>query len=171
MNAVPVALVLAVAENGVIGAKGGLPWRIKADLRKFRTITMGKPMIMGRKTFQSIGRVLDGRDNIVVTRQPDFAPDGVLVAASIGAALAVAARCAAERGVDEIAVIGGGDIFDATMPIADRLHVTHVEGAPEGDVFLAPIDPADWSEASREKLPFSAGDTAAGAYVIYQRRR
>ena len=108
---VPIAIVAAVAKNGVIGVDGGLPWRMKADMKKFRAITMGKPLVMGRKTFESISRVLDGRDVIVVTRQTDFAPAGVFVAASLEAALTLAEKRAAARGADEICIGGGGEIY------------------------------------------------------------
>ena len=163
-------LVAAVAENGVIGAGGGLPWRVKADLRRFRAVTMGKPMIMGRKTFQSIGRVLDGRDNIVVTRAKDFAPEGVIVAHSIAEAVALAENRARARGVSEICVIGGAEIFEKTLALAARLDVTHVAAAPEGDVFFPPIDPTVWVEVSRQPLSRSDGDTAPAVNAIYHRR-
>lgn len=170
MSAVPVILVVAVAENGVIGAAGRLPWRLKADLRRFREVTMGKPLIMGRKTFQSIGRALDGRDSIVVTRGEDEAPHDVLIARSVEDALSIAAARAQARGAGEICVVGGGKIYAATMPIADRLHVTHIAAAPEGDVFFPEIAPAKWIEISREPLPQHEGDTVAGVYAVYQRR-
>jgi dihydrofolate reductase len=166
-----IALVVAVAENGVIGARGGLPWRVKADMKRFRAITMGKPLVMGRKTFESIGRVLDGRDNIVITRRSDFAVEGVLTAASLEAALAVAEERAAARGADEICVIGGGEIFRKTLPLADRLYVTHVAAAPQGDTLFPDIAPADWVEVSRQTLPVSEGDTAAAVHAVYDRRR
>lgn len=171
MSAVPVILVVAVAQNGVIGASGTLPWRLKADLRRFREITMGKPIIMGRKTFESIGRALDGRDNIVVTRRKREAPHDVLIASTVEAALELAAARARARGASDVCVIGGGEIYAATMPIADRLHVTHIAAAPEGDVLFPPIAPAEWEEISREKLPASEGDTVAGVYAVYRRRR
>ena len=165
-----IALVVGVAENGVIGAKGALPWRIKADLRRFRADTMGKPMVMGRKTFQSIGRVLDGRDNIVVTRQPGYARPGIIVAKSLDEALSVAETCAQARGSNEICVIGGGEVFRETFPLATRLYVTHVSGKPAGDVFFPDILPDEWEELSREKLPSSEGDTATAEHVVYERR-
>jgi dihydrofolate reductase len=168
----PLAIVVAVAENGVIGARGGLPWRVRSDLRKFRAVTMGKPIVMGRKTFESIGRVLDGRDNIVVTRRPgSLDAEGVVVAGALESALAVAEECAAARGAEEICVIGGGEIFAATLPAAARLHVTHVAAAPEGDTFFPEISAGEWVAVSRESLAASEGDTAAGEYVIYERRR
>jgi len=168
---VPLAIVVAVAENGTIGVGGGLPWRIKADLRKFRAITMGKPLIMGRKTFQSIGRVLDGREVIVITRQRDYAPGGVSITKSPEAALSLAQARAAERGAAEICIAGGGEIYEAAMPYAHILYVTHVSGRPEGDVRFPDISPAEWRVTSREPLPQSEGDTATGAHVVYTRRR
>jgi dihydrofolate reductase len=166
-----IAVVVAVAENGVIGAKGGLPWRIRADLKRFRAVTMGKPMIMGRKTFASIGKALDGRDSIVVTRQPDFSADDIIVAGNVEAALSIAKKRAAARGVDEIAVIGGGEIFAAALDRADRLHVTHVAAAPQGDVYFPEIRKSEWVEVSREALPRSEGDTAEATYAVYHRIR
>jgi dihydrofolate reductase len=167
---VPLALVVAVAENGVIGADGGLPWRIRADLRRFRAITMGKPLVMGRATYESIGRALDGRDSIVLTKRRDFAPAGVLVAHDLDDALALAAERAEAREADEISVIGGGELFSQTMDAAVRLHVSHVQASPAGDVTFPAIDPAQWVEVSREDLAPSEGDTARAVYAIYERR-
>lgn len=165
-----ISLVVAVASNRVIGANGGLPWRVKADLRKFRAVTMGKPMIMGRKTYDSIGRPLDGRDNVVVTRRKEFSADGVVVANTVDEGLELADELARARSINEICVIGGGEIFAATLPLAARLHVTHIAAAPEGDVLFPEIGPSDWLEVSRELLPFSDGDSAAAAYAVYERR-
>ena len=170
MSDADLALVVAVANNRVIGAEGGLPWRIRADLKRFRAITMGKPMVMGRATFDSIGRVLDGRDSIVLTRQRDWGEAGVIVARDLPAALAIAADRARERSVSEICVIGGWQVFAETFPIASRLHVTHVEGSPPGDVFFPEFATAAWTEVAREVLPESEGDTARGVYVVYERR-
>jgi dihydrofolate reductase len=168
---VPVALIVAVAENHVIGVTGGLPWRIKADSKKFRATTMGKPLIMGRKTFESIGRVLDGRDIIVVTRQKDFSRRDTYTAPSLDAALKLAAEHAAARNANEICVVGGGEIYAAAMPLADRLYVTHIAARPDGDTLFPEISPAEWSVVSREPLPPSEGDTVAGEYVVYAKRR
>jgi dihydrofolate reductase len=167
----PIVVVVAIADNHVIGVEGGLPWRVRADLGKFRAVTMGKPIVMGRKTFESIGRVLDGRDVIVVTRQPDFAPAGVFVAKSLEAALELAEERAAARGAKEICVVGGGEIYAAAMPLADRLHVTHVAAHPEGDTRFPEILPANWTVVAREPLSQSEGDTATGVHVVYARRR
>jgi dihydrofolate reductase len=166
------ALVVAVAENGVIGARGGLPWRVKADLKRFRAVTMGKPMIMGRRTFDSIGRALDGRDSIVATHhKAALTGQGVFAAESFEEALAIGRARAAARGAEEVCVIGGGEIFALALPLADRIYLTEISGSPEGDVFFPPIDPAEWQETKREWLPFSQGDSAAANHVVYERRR
>jgi dihydrofolate reductase len=166
-----ISLVVAVAENGVIGRNGALPWRVSADLRRFRAVTIGKPVVMGRKTFQSIGRPLDARDNIVVTRNPDFLAPGAEVAGAIEDAMVIAAERARSRGVREICVIGGSQVFAETLPDASLVHLTHVQAAPEGDVFFPPLDRSAWREVSREELPFRDGDTARAAYAVYQRIR
>jgi dihydrofolate reductase len=166
----PLVLVVAVAENGVIGVDGGLPWRIKADLQRFRSITMGKPLLMGRATYESIGRPLDGRDNIVLTRQAGFQAEGVIVAHDLASALDMGQEMAEARGAAEICVIGGAALFSETLPIAGRVHLTHVEGAPRGDVFFSALSDAEWVAVSREPLPECDGDTARGTYVVYERR-
>jgi len=165
-----VSIVVAVGVNNVIGVAGGLPWRLRADLRRFRAITMGKPLIMGRKTFESIGRVLDGRDIVIVTRRSDFSPAGAFDAASLEAALKLAGERAVARKVDEICVVGGGEIYAAAMPRADRLYVTHVAATPSGDTYFPEISPAEWKVVSREALPRSDGDTVTGEHVVYARR-
>ena len=166
----PLVIVVAMAENNVIGADGGLPWRVRADLKRFRALTMGKPMVMGRKTFESIGRPLDGRDSIVVSRQADYRPEGAIAAPSLEAGLAAANECAEARGAGEICVIGGGEIFAVTLPLAARLHMTHIAAAPEGDTVFPEIRKAEWAEVSRELLPPSEGDTAVAVHVVYERR-
>ena len=168
---VPIAIIAAVAKNGVIGMEGSLPWRIKADMRHFRKLTMGKPVIMGRKTFESLGRVLDGRDVVVVTRQADFSAPGAFVSESLEAALMLAQKLAAGRGAAEIFVGGGGEIYREALPLAERLYLTEVAAEPSGDTLFPEISSADWAEASREPLPPSEGDTAAAAHVVYARRR
>jgi dihydrofolate reductase len=168
---IPVVLIAAVAENGVIGARGGLPWRVRADLKRFRALTMGKPLVMGRKTFESIGRVLDGRDTIVVTSSMRSAPEGVLLAPGIDEALALAGERARAVGASEVCVVGGAGIFAAAMPRTERLHVTHIAATPAGDVHFPKISPEEWREVSRENLPFHEGDSARACYVVYERRR
>jgi len=169
MSKAVVALVVAVADNGVIGADGAMPWRLATDMKRFRALTVDKPVVMGRKTFASIGKPLAGRTNIVVTRQRDFAAEGVIVAASLEEALAAAAKVAAESGVAEIMVIGGGEIYALAMPHAGRLYVTHVHARPEGDATFPPIDPAHWQRSSSEDVPAGDRDTAATTFVTYER--
>jgi len=163
------ALVVAVAENGVIGASGDMPWHLSSDLKRFKALTMGKPILMGRKTFESIGKPLPGRTNIVVTRAEDFAPPGVVVARSIEAALANAERVAEADGVDEIMIIGGATIYQATIDRADRLYVTHVHAAPNGDTWFPPIDPAVWEKIEEMAVEQGPKDSAATSFAVYQR--
>ena len=124
-------LVAAIGENNVIGAKGKLPWHLRSDLRHFRALTLDKPVIMGRKTFQSIGKALDRRTNIVISSDKKFAPKGVTVAPSFKAAMEIAEKDAKRRGIDEIMVIGGQAVFADAMPLADRLEITHVRLSPK----------------------------------------
>ena len=163
-------LVAAVAENGVIGADGGMPWRLKSDLAHFRALTIDKPVVMGRKTWQSLPKALPRRTNIVITRDSSFAAPGALVVPSFEAALEAARKDAAARGTDEIMVIGGSDIFRVAMPLADRLEITHVHATPEGDVKFPPIDPAIWREVSRRKHPGGPDDSADFSVTAYLRR-
>jgi dihydrofolate reductase len=170
-HARPIALVLvaAVAENGVIGRDNALPWRLKSDLRRFRARTWGKPIVMGRKTFQSVGRPLPGRTNIVVSRDRDFSAPGVVVAPDLRAALETARGDALRRGADAIAVIGGAAIYAETLPIADRLDLTLVKARPEGNVRFPSIDPQAWREIERSEHKAAADDAADFAFVTYQR--
>ena len=166
-----IAIYVAIAENGVIGREGGLPWRLSSDLKRFKAGTMGKPIIMGRKTWQGLGRPLPGRLNIVVTRDRAFRAEGAEVAASLEDAIVLAkarARCMA--GADEICVIGGGEIYAQALPLADRLKVTHVLGEVEGDTRFPPIDPEIWQIASTEDFPAGEKDTHATRYAVYERR-
>jgi dihydrofolate reductase len=168
-NRIPIVLIAAVAENGVIGQAGGLPWRLKSDLRHFRAVTMGRPVVMGRKTFHSIGHPLAGRTNIVVSRDPDFAAPGVLVAPSVEAAVAAARGDALRRAADAIAVIGGADIYSHTMALADRLMITHVHLRPEGDTRFPVIDPELWKEVARSEHQPGPEDAAGYALLVYER--
>lgn len=166
-----IVLVIAVAENGVIGARGAMPWRLKSDLKRFKALTSGKPVVMGRKTFVSIGRPLPGRTNIVVTRDPDFRSSGAVVTTSFEAARAVATGDALRRFATEIAVIGGAEIYAQWLPCADRLEITEVHARPEGDTRFPDIDPAVWEEVARARHPAGPDDSADMSYVTYRRRR
>lgn len=139
-----VALVVAIAENGVIGDKGAMPWRISDDLKWFKKVTLGKPVIMGRKTFESIGKPLPGRRNIVVTRSASWKQDGVVRAASVDEALRRAAAFAEEYGADEICIIGGGEIYAQTLDRAQRIYLTRVAASVDGDAHFPPFDQAAW---------------------------
>ena len=167
--AVGVTFVVAVADNDVIGQGGGLPWRLKSDMQHFRAATMGKPVVMGRKTYLSIGKPLAGRTNIVVSRDRAFAASGVLVAPSIEAALTVARGDALRRGAAEIAVIGGADIYAQTMTAADRLVVTRVHLRPAGDTKFPSVDPNVWKEVERAEHRAGPHDEADFTIVVYER--
>lgn len=162
-----IAIVAAVARNGVIGVKNGLPWRLSTDLKRFKATTMGKPVIMGRKTWESIGRPLPGRTNIVVTRNAFYKAEGAMVAASLSEAIDMA--ISGEDMVEEVCVIGGGQIYREAMPIADRLYITRVEAEPEGDTGFPPIDEAIWRVVTQEAFPGGEKDSYATRFVIYQR--
>jgi len=167
-----IVLVVAVAENGIIGREGGLPWRIKSDMQRFRALTWGKPVVVGRKTYLSFSRKpLPGRTNIVVSRDPDFTAPGAIVAPSLPAALAVARGDALRRASDAIMVLGGADIYAQALPLADRLEVTHIHAQCEGDTVFPAIDPAIWREAVRAVFTPAPGDDAGYHAVTYVRLR
>jgi dihydrofolate reductase len=171
VTAVAVVLVAAVAQNGVIGRDGAMPWRLSTDLRRFKRLTDGKPVVMGRKTFEAIGKPLSGRTNIVVSRSPDFSPAGALIAGSVDEAIAVGIEEAERAGVAEVPVIGGGEVYAAAIDRADRMYVTHVAASPEGDTFFPAIDPAQWRPISSEPIPAGERDTEATTFVVYERVR
>jgi dihydrofolate reductase len=166
-----IVLIVAVADNGVIGVRGALPWRLKSDLRRLKALTLGKPVVMGRKTFASIGRPLPGRTNIVVTRDASFRSPGAVVTTSFADARAVATGDALRRSAGEIAVIGGAEIYAQWLGIADRLEITEVHARPEGDTYFAAIDAADWEEVARVRNPAGPDDSADYSYVTYRRRK
>ncbi|HRJ68361.1 MAG TPA: dihydrofolate reductase [Beijerinckiaceae bacterium] len=162
-------MVAAVARNGAIGRDNRLLWRLKSDLQRFKRITLGKPMIMGRKTYDSIGRPLPGRTTIVVTRDPAFAAAGVMVAASPEAALHLARQEAEKLGVPDVIIAGGGEIYTRFLPIADRLEITEVDLAPVADAYFPPLDPTLWKVAAREAHAPGPGDETAFTFVTYVR--
>jgi len=166
----PLVLVAAVARNGVIGANQGLPWRLSSDLKRFKALTWGKPLVMGRKTYLTIGRALPGRETIVVTRDPDFAAPGVAVAHDLNAALDLAAERARAMRADEIVVAGGGEIYAQTIGRAERLCITEVALDAKGETRFPPIDPGQWREVRREEGERGPRDEADFAFVEYERR-
>jgi dihydrofolate reductase len=159
-----ISLVVAVSQNGIIGSNGRLPWRLSADLKKFKAITMGKPIVMGRKTWDSLPRKpLPGRQNIVITRNPDFHAEGGEVAASAEAALAAA------RGAEEICVIGGGEIYGIFLPVANRIYLTEVAVKVDGDTSFPQLVLETWREVLREHHKASEGDSADFTLRVLER--
>jgi dihydrofolate reductase len=163
-----VVLIAAVSENGVIGRDNALPWRLKTDMRHFRALTMGRPVIMGRKTYAAIGKPLAGRTNIVVSRDAAFAAPGVLAATSLESAFDAARGDALRRGIGEIAVIGGADLYAQAMPVADRLEITRVHAEFAGDAIFPCIDPAIWCEIARSERAAGPEDDAIMTFVSYR---
>ena len=166
-----IVLIVAVAENGVIGRDNAIPWRLKSDQERFKAITLNKPVVMGRKTFQSLRRPLPGRTNIVMTRDPDYRAADAVVTTSFENARAVAHGDALRRFATEIAVIGGAEIYAQWMASASRLEITEVHTRPEGDTHLAAIDPVAWEEVARVRNPAGPDDSADFSYVTYRRRQ
>ena len=164
-----VSLIVAAAENHVIGRQGQLPWHLPADLQHFKKLTLGHPIVMGRRTFESIGRALPGRTNIVVTSQTGWpAPTGVLLAHSLPEALALAAG---QPGGEEICIIGGGEIYRAALPAADVVHLTEVHTTvPDGDTFFPALPPADWREETRARHAPDEKNSLAYSFVTLRRR-
>jgi dihydrofolate reductase len=156
------SIIAAVAANRVIGAGNRIPWRLPADLKRFKQLTMGHSLIMGRKTFESIGRPLPGRTSIVVTHQDYAAPEGVLVARSVGEALSLA------RG-DEVFIAGGAEIYRQTLPMSDRVYLTRLEHEFEGDTFFPETDWSGWRVAERERHEAGEGQPFAFEFVTYEK--
>ncbi len=167
---VPVAMIVAVGSNGVIGSQGEIPWRLPSDFAHFKRTTLGKPLIMGRKTFESIGRPLPGRTNIIVTRRRDYRPEGAVVVSSLAEALENARRVAVADGATEVMIGGGGEIYREAMPQAERLYVTHVEAAPEGDAYFPDIDPLLWEVEQVLAIERTDRDSAPFSVKVYRRR-
>ena len=158
-----ISLVVACGRNNVIGSGGRIPWHVPADLKQFKSLTMGKPIIMGRKTYQSIGKPLPGRTNIVITRDREFAAEGIQIAGSLNAALEQAGALG-----DEIMIIGGGQIYEAALPMAKRIYMTRIELEPQGDVFFPTIEDADWKTTLLEEHTAS-GDVPAFSFLQLDR--
>ena len=165
------SLVVARAANGVIGRDGGLPWRLKSDLALFKANTLGKPIIMGRKTWDSLPRKpLPGRMNVVLSRDGSFEPNQAVVCESFLEAVQMAKEQAEEDGVDEVCVIGGRDLFEMALPKAKRLYLTEVTAQVEGDVTFPDFDEAAWTEVRREAYPAGEGDDHAFVFRVLERR-
>jgi dihydrofolate reductase len=158
------SVIVAVAENGVIGGSGGLLWHISEDLQMFKRVTSGHPVIMGRKTFESLGRPLPARTNVVITRNPDYHPEGVTIAGSLDEALAMFPL------IEEVFIIGGGEIYRQAMPIADRLYLTRVGASFEGDTRFPDWNPAEWNLISSEKHPHGKDFPHPFDFLVYERK-
>lgn len=162
---------IARARNGVIGRDGTMPWRLKTDLANFRAVTMGKPVIMGRKTWESLPkRPLVGRTNIVLSRDGSFEPKGCVVCEEFSEAVEIAREQAEDDGVDEFCVIGGAALFALALPKARRIYLTEVDAEPEGDTVLPPIDESGWREVRREEYPAGPDDDHAFVFRVLERR-
>jgi dihydrofolate reductase len=166
---VAVAIIAAIAENGVIGSGNHIPWRLPSDFAHFKRMTMGKPLIMGRKTFESIGRPLPGRTNIVVTRQEGYQPPGVIVLSSLEAALDQAQAIAKADRANEVMIGGGAEIYRQALPIADRMYITQVMLEPAGDTFFPAIDFDQWKPGGEVNVAAHPEDTAAFRVRVYRR--
>ena len=170
-----IALIAAVAQNGVIGRDNALPWHLPEDLKHFRAMTIGKPVIMGRKTWESLGRPLPGRTNIVITRQARFAATGAVVVRSLDEALAIAERTllesgASEGGIDECVVIGGAELYAQALPRCDLIYFTEVHASVSGDTFFPPFERTHWSELRRERHAAQGNNPFDYSFVLYERK-
>jgi dihydrofolate reductase len=158
-----ISVIAALARNGVIGRGGALPWRLSSDLRRFRALTMSHPIIMGRKTYESIARALPGRKNIIVSRDPSFAALGCMSATSLTGALALA------REASEIFIIGGAALYRDALPLTQRLYLTELAADVDGDTFFPPLDKTHWRELSREHVPAGPNNELPSDFVVYDR--
>ena len=166
-----ITFVVAVSRNGVIGREGGLPWHISSDLKRFKEITMGKPVIMGRKTWESLPlKPLPGRLNLVLSRDESFTARGAVVCTTLDEAVEIARETAEEDGVGEICVIGGVALFEKALPRAKRLYLTEVEAAPDGDVMFPAFDEGAWTEVSSEAHPAGEKDDHGFVFRLLERK-
>ncbi|ARM89131.1 dihydrofolate reductase [Rhizobium sp. CIAT894] len=163
-------IIAAVARNGIIGRDGDMPWRLSSDLKRFKALTLGKPIVMGRKTYDSIGKPLPGRPNVVISRQATIGHPDVQMAHSLPEAMTAAERLARETGVDEICIIGGGQVYTQAIDLADRMCITHVEAALDGDASFPAIDPDIWRAGETIAVPAGEKDTYPTRFVVYERR-
>ncbi|MDP0588366.1 MAG: dihydrofolate reductase [Candidatus Endonucleobacter bathymodioli] len=165
-----VAIIAAVAENNTIGMKNKMPWHLPGDLKYFKTVTMGKPIIMGRKTFESLGKPLPGRVNIVISRDESYYHEDIRVVHSLSDALSLAVEIATTDGVDELIVIGGAEIFRQALPQAERLYLTRVHHSFEGDAFFPDFDDSQWQESSREDKCTDETSHLTYSYLVMDRK-
>ncbi|WP_375616508.1 dihydrofolate reductase [Bartonella sp. AP58NXGY] len=167
---ISICFIAAVAENGVIGREGAMPWHLSTDLQRFKALTLGKPIIMGRKTWDSLGRPLPGRTNIVVTRDCTFNAEGAVVAHSLSQACSLATSVASQNDVKEIFIIGGGEIFQQGLPMADKIFLTEVLASIEGDSFFPVFDKEKWTIVQTQDIPKGDKDSHPTRFVVYERK-
>ena len=165
------SIIVAVAENGVIGKDNAMPWQLPEDMQHFKRVTMGKPIVMGRKTYESIGRPLPGRTNIVISRNLAFHAEGVEVMHSLEDALTLAKELAGREGAEEVMVMGGAQIYAAAIPMADRMYITEVHASVDGDAVLCDIDWSVWRETSRDNRDAQPPNPYNYSFVCYDRER
>ena len=158
-----ISLIVAAATNNVIGRDGGLPWHLSEDLKRFKRLTSGKPIIMGRLTYESIGKPLQGRRNIVVSRRGDLEIDGCEVVATLDDALKLTA------GAEEVMVIGGGKIYEQMLPIADRIHLTRVHASVDGDTYIPEISEDEWKVVDEENFPADESGQYGFSFITLDR--
>lgn len=163
------SIVVAASENGVIGRDNDMPWKLSTDLKRFKTLTLGKPVIMGRKTWESIGRALPGRPNIVITRDGTFHAQGAQIVGSLEDAIVLGRRLATELGVGEVCIIGGGNIYAQALPLSDKVHLTRVLATIDGDTYFPEIDSQVWRAVSSEDVPQGVKDSHPTRYIQYER--
>lgn len=163
-------IFVAVARNGIIGRDGDMPWRLSSDLKRFKAMTLGKPVVMGRKTYDSIGKPLPGRPNVVISRQAVIDHADVRMAHSLAEAIEIAEGLAIETGVDDICVLGGGQVYAQAIDLADRMCITHVEADIEGDASFPAIDPEIWQAGEAVAIPAGEKDSYPTRFVVYERR-
>ncbi|MDR9804752.1 dihydrofolate reductase [Rhizobium hidalgonense] len=164
-------IIVAVARNGIIGRDGDMPWRLSSDLKRFKALTLGKPVVMGRKTYDSIGKPLPGRPNVVISRQATIDHPDVQMAHSLSEAMTAAEKLARESGADEICIIGGGRVYAQAIGHADRMCITHVEADLAGDASFPAIDADIWQAGEAIAVPAGEKDTYPTHFVVYERRR
>ena len=170
MSDITISMIAAVSKNGIIGRDGDMPWRLSTDLKRFKNLTMGCPIIIGRKTFLSFGaKPLPGRQNIVISRS-NYQADGITHCFSLESAIKTAKATAIKDNKDEIFIIGGGQIYDLAMPLADRLYMTHIDAEIDGDTKFPEIDQNMWEITHQEHVPAGEKDNYPTQYVIYRRR-
>ncbi|WP_375695199.1 dihydrofolate reductase [Bartonella sp. AC90GZZY] len=167
---ISICFIAAVAENGVIGREGAMPWHLSTDLQRFKALTLGKPIIMGRKTWDSLGRPLPGRTNIVITRDCTFNAEGAVVAYSLLQACSLATSVASQNDVKEIFIIGGGEIFQQGLPMADKIFLTEVLASIEGDSFFPVFDKEKWTIVQTQDIPKGDKDSHPTRFVVYERK-